>query len=40
MDSNTFEWLDGITQKYSVYIPSDEETVFVSLDDEDLEVFD
>ena len=47
VDSNTFEWFegivssyDGITQKYGVYCPSDEETVFVSLDDEDLEVFD
>ena len=47
VDSNTFEWFegivssyDGITQKYGVYFPSDEETVFVSLDDEDLEVFD
>ena len=47
VDSNTLEWFegivssyDGITQKYGVYFPSDEETVFVSLDDEDLEGFD
>ena len=44
-ESDTCEWFrgiissyDGITQKYGVYFPSDEETVFVSLDDEDFEL--
>lgn len=46
-DSDTTEWFrgiissyDGVTQKYGVYFPSDEETVFANLDDEDLELMD
>jgi len=47
IDSDTWEWFggiissyDGITQKYDVYFPSDKETVFTSLDDDDLEMLD
>lgn len=47
MDLDTSEWFEGIissyneiTQKYGIYFPSDEETAFTSLDDEDLEVLD
>ena len=46
-ESDTFEWFqgiissyDGVTQKYGIYFPSDEETVVASLDDEDLELVD
>ena len=44
-DSDSCEWFDGIvssydgiTQKYGIYFPSDQETVFAALDDEDLEI--
>ena len=45
-DTDTCEWFhgivssyyDGITQKYGIYFPSDQETVFVALDDEDLQI--
>ena len=46
-DSDISEWFQGIlssyagiTQKYGIYFPSDEGTVFTSLDDEDLELLD
>ena len=46
-ESDAFEWFqgiissyDGVTQKYAIYFPSDEETVVASLDDEDLELVD
>lgn len=35
------EWFGGIiNQKYGVYFPCDQETVFVSLDDDDFEIVD
>ena len=44
VESDISEWFqgiissyDGVTQKYGIYFPSDEETVYTSLDDEDLE---
>ena len=44
-DSDTCDWFrgiissyDGISQKYGIYFPSDKETVFASLDDEDLQL--
>ena len=47
VDSNTSEWFqgtiysyDGVTQKYKISFPSDWETVFASLDAEDLELVD
>lgn len=47
IDSEISEWFqgiissyDGVTQKYGIYFPSDGETIFASLDDEDLELMD
>ena len=44
IDSDTSEWFEGIIcnlmQKNGIYFPSDEETVFTSLDDDDLEMLD
>ena len=31
---------DGIQQKYGIYFPCDGETIYASLDDEDLEIID
>ena len=46
-DSGDSEWYEGIistyngiNQKYGVYFPCDQETVFVNLDDSDLEIMD
>ena len=44
LDSDSYEWFngivssyDGITEKYGIYFPTDKETVYAGLDDEDLE---
>ena len=45
--SGSCEWFegvissyDGINQKYGIYFPCDKETVFASLDDDDLDIID
>ena len=47
VESDISEWFqgiissyDGVTQKYGMYFPSDKETVYTSLDDEDLELLE
>ena len=44
-DSDSCEWFhgiissyNGITQKYGIYFPSDKETVYAELEDDDLEL--
>ena len=45
--SGSCEWFegvissyDGINQKYGIYFPCDKDTVFASLDDDDLDIID